>query len=282
MDSHIHPPAPSADVDRFVIPEDSWGYWFCDWFWYLRYLEMLLWFSSRGPFRRANYPFLNRLLLFAGSLGRMAHTRFVVEKNESSRSAIIFGLCLMYLLEGMMRAVEKQKAFDSVLANSAWSQLCSFLTGLYLAPMLCPSLARVYWEVFLAPLMFYHIGHWPVTFLIRMNATLESAARILWRPLRRWYRKLTKAYEIARLKRELHLARFDAQVYEDWGDRLLTALGGFRDKLAKSRSALADWKRHDCERRRDEGTLQEEESEINPEDEILDTRPPSPEKFWVP
>jgi len=100
----------------------------------------------------------------------------------------------------MSRAVEKQEAFDSVLANSAWSQLCSFLTGLYLAPMLCPSLAKVYWEVFLAPLMFYHIGHWPVTFLIRMNATLESAGRILRLKFWRWYRKLKKANEIARLK----------------------------------------------------------------------------------
>jgi hypothetical protein len=108
---------------------------------------------------------------------------------------------------------------------------------------------------------------------------LESAGRILRLKFWRWYRKLTKANEIARLKRELHQARFDAQVYEDWGDHLLTALGGFRDKLAKSRSALASWKRHDCVRRFEEGTLQEGESEINPEDEILDTRPPSPENY---
>ena len=272
MDSHIHPPAPSADVDRFVIPEDSWGYWFCDWFWYLRYLEMLLWFSSRGPFRRANFCFLNRLLLFAGSVGRMSYTRSVVEKDESIRSAIIVGLCLLYLLEGMSRAVEKQKAFDSVLANSASSQLCSFLTGLYLAPMLCPSLGQVYWEAFLAPLMFYHIGHWPVTFLIRMNATLESAARILRRPLRRWYRKLTKANEIAWYRSEMARLERDARVYENWGyDQQKT--------LALARSALASWKRHDCVRRFEEGTLQEGESEINPEDEILDTRPPSPENY---
>ena len=34
-------------------------------------------------------------------------------------------------------------------------------------------------------------------------------------------------------------------------------------------------------RRFEEGTLQEGESEINPEDEILDTRPPSPETYYV-
>jgi len=193
MDSHIHPPAPSADVDRFVIPEGSLGYWFCDWFWYLRYLEMLLWFSSRGPFRRANCPFVNRLYLFTASVFRINYTGSVVEKDESYRAVIIVGLCLIYLAEGMAVAAEKPNDFSPVLAPSASSQICLFLTGVWLAPMLCPSLAQVYWEAFLAPLMSHHIGRWSVSFLIRINAVLESAGRILRLKFWRWYRKLTKA-----------------------------------------------------------------------------------------